>query len=167
MVAGFTQDENAPVVPGSTLPPVKAKNYGSVMNDSVLSYHTIFEVLEESGPNPSTPEGEVLWGRRLRFRLYGTDYFLCMRPRDDLSQSLLAPKSVDEYDESDVEYQLGLTEVYDDPLTLFTCTPIKREGDEMTFGAETVLQSALLRQWVHCSDDLPYSKSKKGSLGTS
>src|SRR5690606_3620709 len=101
-------------------PPVKAKNYGPLTNDSVLSYHTIFEVLEESGPNPSTPEGEILWGRRLRFRLYGTEYFLCMRPREDISQSMLTPKSGDEYgDEGDV-YQLGLTETDDDPLTLFT-----------------------------------------------
>jgi len=174
-------------VVAANLPFLKAKHYGAQNNERVGSYHTIFEVLEESGPNPNVPEQEILWGRRCRLRLFGTDYFVTLRPREDaapqqhpgLSDSsapsgvpvleVTPPEGASDPDTeiSDVDvYQLGLTDDTTSELTLFMFTPVKREGEEIAYGSEALIQSASVHHWVHCSDDFAYSTGKKGAQET-
>jgi len=81
--ARFIPEDVKSMVPAASLPVLKAKFYGAAGNERVGSYHTIFEVLEENGPNPNVPEQEILWGRRVRLRLFGTELYVTLRPRDD------------------------------------------------------------------------------------
>jgi len=63
-------------------------------------------------------------------------------------------------------YQLGLTDDTSGELTLFSFSPVKREGEEITYGSEALIQSASVHHWVHCSDDFAYSTGKKGAQET-
>jgi hypothetical protein len=134
---------------------VKCRYYHNGLNDMVSGYKStwVSESTEIDSTRHQHDENdnvhsqvslEIHWSKPIRFRLFGTDKFLCVSTPDDASS---AGAGVSEFT------NLALTPDKNDTNTVFRLASPNGEAEEIAFGSDCLVQCVSSKDWIHMSED--------------